>query len=165
MGRDIGFRSGVASVNRWLEKGINTVLATDGAASNNNLNIMEEMHLASMSGKGAFLNPRLLPPDQILKMATINGAIAQGRNDCGRIEEGCKADFVILNLDSPHMIPCHNILSNLVYSAQSSDICMTVVDGKILYKNGEFMTIDKERVMYEVKKRVKHICDLEVEDF
>lgn len=150
--------SGVALVSHWLDRGINAVIATDGASSNNNLNMMEEMHLASMVAKGSFLDAQLLPPEQILKMATVNGAKAQGRDDCGKIEEGYKADFAIINLDTPNMIPSHNLLSNLVYSAQSSDIYMTVVDGEILYKDGEFLTIDRERVIYEVKKRVERIC-------
>lgn len=150
--------SGIAPVSRWLDRGINTVIATDGAASNNNLNLMEEMHLASLAGKGAFGNPQLLSPEQILKMATINGARAQGRLDCGCIKEGNRADFILVDLDRPHLIPRHSLLANLVYSAQSSDIRMTAVDGKVVYKDGEFLTIDRERVMYEAERRAERIC-------
>lgn len=150
--------SGVAPVSSYLEQGINTVIATDGAASNNNLNLMEEMHLASLAGKGTFGRPEILPPEQILKMATVNGAKAQRRMDCGQIREGWKADFILLDMDKPHLVPVHNILSNVVYSAQSTDICMTVIDGRIVYRDGEFLTIDRERVQYEAVKRVNRIC-------
>lgn len=119
---------------------------------------MEEMHLASLAGKGAFHDSTMLPPAMILKMATVNGAHAQGRKDCGVIEMGKRADFIILDMDKPHLLPTHNLLANLVYSAQSSDLYMTVIDGETVYKNGEFLTIDRERVLYEVTKRVNRIC-------
>ena len=74
------------------------------------------------------------------------------------IETGKKADFIILDLDKPHLIPKHDILANVVYSAQASDIYMTVIDGRVVYKEGEFLTIDRERVQYEADRRVKRIC-------
>ncbi|MDO4328803.1 MAG: amidohydrolase [Lachnospiraceae bacterium] len=150
--------SGIAPISRYLDRGLNVVIATDGAASNNNLNMMEEIHLAAMAGKGRFQDPTILAPEQVLKMATINGARAQGRLDCGVIKAGNRADFIILELDRPHLVPVHDLLSNLVYSAQSSDLYMTVIDGKPVYRNGEFLTIDRERVMYEAVRRVKQIC-------
>lgn len=150
--------SGVAPINGYLDEGIRVVIATDGAASNNNLNLMEEIHLASLAAKGTFMDSTLLSPKTVLKMATLNGAKAQGREDCGVIEEGKKADFILLDLDKPHLIPRHDILANVVYSAQSSDIYMTVIDGRVVYKEGEFLTIDKERVLYEADSRVKRIC-------
>ncbi|WP_320992083.1 amidohydrolase [Hungatella sp.] len=150
--------SGVATISSYLDEGIRVVVATDGAASNNNLNVMEEIHLASLAAKGAFLDPTLLPPQTVLEMATVNGAEAQGREDCGVIETGKKADFIILDLDKPHLIPKHDILANVVYSAQASDIYMTVIDGRVVYKEGEFLTIDRERVQYEADRRVKRIC-------
>ena len=117
---------------------------------------MEEIHLASLAAKGAFLDPTLLPPQTVLEMATVNGAEAQGRADCGVIETGKKADFIILDLDKPHLIPKHDILANVVYSAQASDIYMTVIDGRVVYKEGEFLTIDRERVQYEADRRTQH---------
>ena len=150
--------SGIATVYDFLKRGINTVVATDGASSNNNLNLMEEMHLVSLAAKGFFRDPTMLLPADVLRMATINGARAQGRTDCGVIEEGFRADFVIVDLDRPHLAPLHDPVSNLVHSAQSSDIWMTVVDGRILYKDGEFLTIDKERVIHEAKKRAERIA-------
>lgn len=150
--------SGVAPVAGYLQEGINVVVATDGAASNNNLNMMEEIHLASLAAKGAYLDPALLPPQEVLKMATVNGALAQGRKDCGMIETGMRADFVILDMDKPHLVPEHDAIANIVYSAQSSDIYMTAIDGRIVYKDGEFLTIDKERIQYEASRRVERIC-------
>lgn len=150
--------SGIAPVSRYLDRGLRVAIATDGAASNNNLNLMEEIHLAAMAGKGMFRDPAILPPEQVLKMATVNGAQAQGRMDCGVIKAGNRADFIILELDRPHLVPAHNLISNLVYSAQESDLYLTVIDGKPVYKNGEFLTIDRERVMYEASRRARQIC-------
>ncbi len=150
--------SGIAPVAGYGEQGINVVIATDGAAGNNNLNIMEEIHMASLAAKGAFLNPAALPPEQVLKMATVNGAMAQGRKDCGVIEAGFKADFIMLDMDKPHLTPIHDVTANIVYSAQSSDVFMTVIDGKTVYRDGQFLTIDRERVLYECVKRVNRIC-------
>ncbi len=149
--------SGIAPVYKFIERGINTVIATDGASSNNNLNLMEEIHLASLTQKGAFRDPLLLPVSMTLKMATVNGAKAQGREDCGVIEEGYKADFILIDMDKPHLVPRHDIPSNIVNSAQSADIYMTVVDGNVVYKDGEFLKIDRERVMYEAQKCVERI--------
>ncbi|WP_302327848.1 amidohydrolase [Enterocloster lavalensis] len=150
--------SGIPPVAGYMEQGINVVIATDGAAGNNNLNVMEEIHMAALAAKGAFLNPAALPPEQVLKMATVNGAKAQRREDCGVIEAGFKADFVILDMDKPHLTPIHNVAANLVYSAQASDVYMTVIDGNTVYKDGQFPTIDCERVKYECVKRVNRIC-------
>ena len=132
-------------------------LGTDGAASNNNLNFMEEIHLASIIHNGRLGDPTVMDPETVLKMATINGAIAQGREDTGSLEVGKKADVVAFDVNKPHLIPNLNPEALLVYSAQGSDVCMTMVDGNILYENGEFKTIDKERVYSEVKKSIARL--------
>ncbi len=144
--------SGFAPIPKMIEKGLTVALGTDGSASNNNLNMFEEMHLASVIHNGVLRDPSLMPPEQIVKMATVNGAKTQGRFDTGSIEVGKKADIIAINLDAPHMVPDNDTLSLIVYSAQASDVCMTMVDGKILYENGEFKTMDKERVFYNFKK-------------
>lgn len=150
--------SGIAPIGSYLDQNIPVAIATDGAAGNNNLNMMEELHLASMAAKGAFLDPSLMPPLTVLKLATAGGAKAQGRKDCGVIQTGNRADFIILDLDKPHLIPFHDIPANIVYSAQASDIYMTVIDGQVVYRDGEFLTIDRERVQYEAVRRVNQIC-------
>ena len=149
--------SGFAPVPKMIEKGINVALGTDGAASNNNLNFMEEIHLASIMHNGRLGDPTVMDPEIVLKMATINGAVAQGREDTGSLEVGKKADVVAFDVNKPHLTPNLNPEALLVYSAQGSDVCMTMVDGNILYENGEFKTIDKERVYSEVKKSIARL--------
>ena len=144
--------SGFAPIKKMLEMGINVGLGTDGTSSNNNLNMMEEIHLAAMVNKGVNLDPEFLPPKEILKMATVNGAISQGRRDCGSIKVGNRADLVVIDMDKAHLQPVFDILSNIVYSAQADDICLTMIDGQIVYKDGELTTIDSERVIYESNK-------------
>lgn len=149
--------SGFAPIPKMIEKGINVALGTDGAASNNNLNFMEEIHLASIIHNGRLGDPTVMDPETVLKMATINGAMAQGREDTGSLEVGKKADIVAFDVNKPHLTPNLNPEALLVYSAQGSDVCMTMVDGNILYENGEFKTIDKERVYSEVKKSIARL--------
>lgn len=88
-------------------------------------------------------------------MATRGGALAQGREDCGDIQEGFRADLLVLNLRTPAMLPCHDVLSNLLFSAGTDALEMTMVDGCILYRNGEFATLDIERIRYRVGRCVK----------
>ena len=149
--------SGFAPIPKMIEKGINVALGTDGAASNNNLNFMEEIHLASIIHNGRLGDPTVMDPETVLKMATINGAMAQGREDTGSLEVGKKADIVAFDVNKSHLTPNLNPEALLVYSAQGSDVCMTMVDGNILYENGEFKTIDRERVYSEVKKSIARL--------
>lgn len=144
--------SGFARIPKMLNMGINVALGTDGAASNNNLDMFEEMHLASVIHNGYLRDATVMNADTVIKMATINGAKLQGRDDCGEIKVGNKADIIAINLDSPHLYPALDEKALITYAAQSSDVCMTMVDGKILYENGEFKTIDKEKVYYDVRK-------------
>lgn len=144
--------SGVAPVVKMLEKGVNVALATDGVASNNSTDMFEEIKLMAILHKGINLNPTAISAHDALYSATVAGAKAQGRDDCGRLKVGFAADIVMLDFDRPHLTPCHNALSNTVYSVRGSDVCLTMVNGKILYENGEFTTIDVERAKAEVIK-------------
>ena len=144
--------SGFAPIKKMIQKGIMVGIGTDGASSNNNLNFMEEIHLASMVNKGVTRDPEFLPPGEILKMATKNGAISQGRKDTGSIKVGNKADLIVIDLDKPHLQPVFDVLANVMYSAQSDDICLSMIDGNVVYKNGEFANIDVERVVFESNK-------------
>lgn len=143
--------SGFMPIDEMMKRGIRLALGTDGAASNNNLNMFEEMHIASIIHKGYANDPTIVSPAKLLDMATAAGAKAQGRPDCGALKVGCKADIIAINLDNPHLMPVHDIASLLVYSAQASDVEMTMVDGKILYNKGEYLTIDKEKVVFDLK--------------
>ena len=149
--------SGFAPVPAMLEKGLTVALGTDGAASNNNLNMFEEMHIAAIGMNGFLMDPELMPPPTVLRMATVNGAKLQGRDDTGCLAVGKKADIVAVDMDRPHLCPAFEPMPMLVYSAQASDVCMTMVDGKILYENGEYLTIDREKAFYDVKQAVKRL--------
>ncbi len=149
--------SGFADVEKLLKKGINVSLGTDGAASNNNLDMLEEMHLASVIHNGFGQNATIMGAPSVIKMATLNGAALQGRDLCGNIEKGYKADFVVFSTDSPNMIPCLDPVALIVYSAGRSDVYMTVCDGQVIYENGEYKTIDKEKVYFNVRKAVDRL--------
>ena len=149
--------SGFMPIKEMMKRGIRITLGTDGSASNNNQNLFEEMHLASLIHCGYLNDPTLLRASDLLSMATCNGAIAQGRPDCGILAVGMKADIAAIDMDAPHLMPNHDMPSLLVYSAQSSDVVMTMVDGKVLYDQGEFMTIDKDRVKYDLQKSLSSL--------
>lgn len=149
--------SGFAPIQRMLDLGLNVTLGTDGAASNNNLNMMEELHLAAVLHNGFHQDPTILKPAQLLAMATRNGAKLQGREDTGVLEVGKKADLIALDLTRPHMVPNFDPLALTVYSAQGSDVVMTMVDGNILYENGEFLTLDADKILHEAKAAAKRL--------
>lgn len=151
--------SGFARVPYMLEQGLNVCLGTDGAASNNNLNMFEEMHLAGIIHNGFLHNATVMPANTVLQMATVNGAALQGRTDCGEIRVGNKADFIALDLDRPHLVPQLDIPALVVYSAGASDVYMTVCDGKVLYENGEYFTVDKEKVYYNVRNTIRNLYE------
>jgi 5-methylthioadenosine/S-adenosylhomocysteine deaminase len=119
--------------------------------------MFEEMHVASIVHNGYTNDPVIMTPETILTMATANGARVQGRNDTGSLEVGKKADIVAVNLDAPHMRPNLNPLALLTYSAQGSDVTLTMVDGNILYENGEYITMDKEKISYEFEASVRYL--------
>ena len=149
--------SGIAPIPEMLDLGIRVGLGTDGTASNNNLNMFEEMHLAAITHNGYELNATLMSPEAVLRMATVNGARLQGRQDTGCLAVGMKADVVAVDFDRPHLYPAFDPLPMLVYSAQASDVVMTMVDGQILYENGEYRTLDADRVFYDARRAVARL--------
>lgn len=149
--------SGFAPVETFLAKGINVALGTDGAASNNNLDMLEEMHLAALIHNGYMRDATVMSAEKIIKAATVNGAVLQGRKKAGNLLPGFKADFAVFSADMPNMIPCLDPAALIVYSAGRQDVYMTVCDGKVLYKNGEYLTLDKEKIYYDVKKAVERL--------
>lgn len=133
-----------------IDKGINVALGTDGMSSSNNADLFEAVKLAALLSNGSTLNPTSLTAQEALKLGTVNGAKAQGReNECGVIAPGMDADLIMLDFAQPHLIPCHNPISNLVYAASGHDVRMTMVRGKILYEDGHYPTIDLDHVLRE----------------
>lgn len=151
--------SGFAPASRMLEKGVNVALGTDSVASNNSLNIMEEVKLFATLYKASSGDPTAVTPKQALYAATRAGALSQGRTDCGLVKEGFKADLIVLDVDRPWMRPCHDMVNNLVFSAQGSDVCLTMADGRVLYRDGLWTTIDVERTAALAEESVKKILE------
>ena len=156
-GSNLKLGSGVAPVPAALKKGVNVALGTDGASSNNNLNMWEEINLAALVHKGVSQDPLAVNAHEAFTMATVNGANALGFCNSGQIRQGYQADMVLLDLSKPHYMPEHNLVSNLAYAAQASDVETVFVDGKILYDKGEYKTLDKERILHEINRIFKKL--------
>ena len=143
--------SGICPIDKLLDENINVTIGTDGAASNNNLNMFEEMHLTALVRKGIEQNSKVLPAYKILKMATISAAQALKLEDrIGTVEVGKEADLILIDMNKPHLLPNHDIINNLVYSVQGSDVYLTMVKGNILYENGVFNTLHKEEIYQKI---------------
>lgn len=152
--------SGVAPVPRMLNAGINVALGTDGASSNNRLELIQEIKTASLLAKGINLDPVALPAFQVLQMATVGGARALClEEEIGTLEVGKKADIVIFDFDSPHLQPCFDYYSHIVYSALPSDVHSVIVDGRWLLKGREYSTLNWEEVKEEALKATKEIVE------
>ncbi len=151
--------SGVAPLRKLLDAGVNVGLGTDGVASNNRLDILREIQTAALIHKGTTHNPTEIRSAELIPMATVNGMQAQGRADCGRVEKGYRADLILINRDSLHNIPNYDDYAMLAFSADSHDVMMTMVDGRILYRNGEFTSIDMEKVLYDCRETFAHYFD------
>lgn len=143
--------SGCADVAAMVKAGMNVALGTDGVASNNNHDLFEEMKAAALMAKGKTGEPTAMPAQAPLMMATVCGARAQHREkECGMIKLGMDADLIMLDFTQPHLMPCHNVISQLVYAASGHDVIMTMVRGKILYAAGKYTTIDLDAVVREL---------------
>ncbi len=147
--------SGVMPMRRLIDGGVNVALGTDGACSNNRLDLLKELQLAALIHKGVAEDPTITNAPEMLKLATENGAIAQGRSDCGRLEVGYRADLILVSTGELNNIPLYDKHSMLAYSARSADVRMNMVDGRVLYHDGEYKTLDVERIKYESKRTLK----------
>jgi 5-methylthioadenosine/S-adenosylhomocysteine deaminase len=156
-GSNMKLASGVAPVTKMLAQGVCVALGTDGASSNNNLDMLEEIRLAATLHKTVSLDPLAIPAKDALNMATRNGAKALGLEKItGQIAPGFKADITLFEMNAPHWYPRHDVISLLTYAANSADVHTVIVNGKILLKNRSLTTIDEERLIFEVKNR-KHL--------
>lgn len=149
--------SGVAPVQEMRNAGVAVALGTDGVASNNAQNMFRDMYLLALMQRAHNCTPMGLSSAQLIHVATRNGALSQGRHDCGDIKEGYRADLVVLDIDTPWMQPCDDRAGALVYSAQGSDVVLTMVDGCVVYKDGSYPTIDIEFSAAEVCAARKRI--------
>ena len=152
--------SGIAPICEMRRHGMkNFAIGTDGAASNNCLDMFREMFLVAGLQKVREKNAAACPAFEVLEMATKGGALSMGLSDCDVLAEGKCADFAVIDLKQPNMQPLHNIAKNLVYSGSKQNVKMTVVNGQILYENGEFLTVDKEKIFFDAN-RLKSVFGL-----
>ena len=134
-----------------VKAGMNVCLGTGSVMECGNLDMFEVMRQAAMDARRASGDPAAMPASAALMMATVTGAQAQGRSaSCGMLVPGMDADIALVDFSAPHLIPCHNVLNGLVWSAKGGDVAMTMVRGKILYQNGSFPTIDLKEVVEEL---------------
>ena len=140
-----------APIASTVKAGINVALGTDGAVEAGNLDMFEVMRQTAYAERIALGDPAKLPAAAVLMMATVCGARAQGRaEETGMLKVGFDADLILVDFTAPHLMPCHNVLTSLVFSAKGGDVALTMVNGKILYQTGRFPTIDLKAVVEEI---------------
>lgn len=150
--------SGIAPVPEMISGGIPVGLGTDGAASNSNLDMLEEMKFAALLNKAHKRDPTVLPAEKALRMATIDSAKALGwEEEIGSIERGKKADIILIDLNKPHLTPATDIESHVVYSCNGSDVDTVIVDGEILMQGRDVLTLDGEEIMERGRSAAEEI--------
>ncbi|HJC14926.1 MAG TPA: amidohydrolase [Candidatus Fusicatenibacter intestinigallinarum] len=153
-GSNAKLASGIAPVAEFLCRGIPVAVGTDGAASNNCLDMFREMFLVTGLSKLRERDASAVPAKQVLRMATVGGARAMGLKECETLTPGQKADLIMIDLHQPNMHPLSDPEKNLVYSGSKQNVCLTMVDGKILYENGRFRTAVDPELIYEKAEEI-----------
>jgi 5-methylthioadenosine/S-adenosylhomocysteine deaminase len=153
--------SGFAPVPEFIKRAIPTGVATDGAASNNNLDLWEEMRLAALIHKATTGDPTAVSSRQAVLMATREGARCLNlEHEIGSLETGKKADVILLDFDAPHLTPCHNVVSHLAYCAGAGDVHSVIVDGKVLLRGREWAALDTARVMAHARECAARLANI-----
>lgn len=156
-GSNLKLGSGIIPLTRLLEKKAKIGLGTDGPASNNNLDMFEEIRLSSLLQKGFHEDPTLISSNEALALATRGGARALNMEKIGVLQEGAKADLALLDFKKPHLQPHADPVAHIVYSASAGDVDTVMVDGKVVVEHGRALTLDEERIYYEVAQRAKRL--------
>ena len=144
--------SGISPVTALLRDGAVVGLGTDGAASNNNLDLLEEMRSAALLQKVTTGDPMALPSFEALKMATAGGAQALGLPEVGRLKAGMKADLILVDFRRPHLYPRHDIIAHLVYAAHSADVDTVIINGEVVMENRKVLTMNEDEVMEQAQR-------------
>jgi 5-methylthioadenosine/S-adenosylhomocysteine deaminase len=159
-GSNLKLANGIAPVQALLDDGVNVSLGTDGAASNNNLNLFEEMHLAALLQKWLRRDAEALPAREVLRMATIRGAQALKLDaEIGSLEVGKRADVIIVDAAQPHLAPRHDPIALLVYSAQAADVHTVLVDGRIVLEDRALVTMDEDALLAQAAQQTRSLLD------
>jgi len=151
-GSNLKLASGIARVPDLLKAGILVSLGTDGPASNNNLDMFEEIRLAALIHKGISGDPTAIPALRALRMGTIDGARSIWLDNVGMLKPGYKADFAVLDIDQPHFLPVSEYASHLVYSASAKDVVDVCIDGRWVVRRGQCLTLDEEKIKAEFRR-------------
>lgn len=146
--------SGIAPVKRYLDMGIPVAIGTDGPASNNCLDMFREMFLVTGLQKVLCDDPEAVPAMDVLRMATVNGAHAMGLRDCDVLSCGKRADLIMIDLMQPNMQPLQNIEKNIVYSGSKQNVKMTMINGNVVYRDGEFSIGESPEIIYQNAQRI-----------
>ncbi|MCR4650836.1 MAG: amidohydrolase [Lachnospiraceae bacterium] len=149
--------SGIAPISEYLKRGIPVALGTDGPSSNNALDMFREMYLVTALAKLKEMDPTAVPAEEVLKMATVNGSLTLEHKDTDVLDKGKLADIIMIDLHQPNMQPILNIPKNIVYSGSKINIKMTMIDGKILYENGEFIGVDADEIYRDAEKIMERL--------
>ncbi len=150
--------SGVARIPELLKAGVAVSLGTDSAASNNNLDLFQEISLAALLHKGVTGDPTLIPAAEALRMGTVYGARSIGLGEVtGQLKAGLKADFIALDIRKPHFVPRTDYISHLTYTARGSDVVHVWVDGRQLLRNGLLLTLDEEKILAEAERSFQRL--------
>lgn len=152
-GSNLKLGSGIAPLTGLLQAGVKVALGTDGAGSNNNLDLWEEVSLAALLAKGVHQDPTVIPARVALNMATSSGAEVLRLSRLGKLKEGYRADLIGVRSNAPHLKPIFDPLAHLVYTAAAADVRLVMVDGQILVNNGQLTGLDEERIMFEASRR------------
>lgn len=149
--------SGFAPIPEMLSRNMNVCVGSDGMASNNNHNLFSDLYVMGLIYKGYTHDPAVVDPKQILTAATRTGALSQGRQDCGLLKEGFKADLCVLDTTGPQWCPMTSAPYNVVFAGDGSDVVLTMCDGEVVFEQGIWNGIDIEKVKFEVASRAKRI--------
>lgn len=156
-GSNLKLASGIARVPELLKAGVLVSLGTDSSASNNNLDMFEEMRLAALLHKGVTGDPTAVPAKEAIRMGTLTGAKSIWLDDVGALQPGMKADFIALDIDQAHFLPRTDFTSHVIYSASAKDVTDVFVDGRCLVRKGQLLTLDEEKIKYEAQQAFERL--------
>jgi 5-methylthioadenosine/S-adenosylhomocysteine deaminase len=151
--------SGIAPVPAMLSSGVTVGLGTDGAASNNTLDPLRDLQVAALIHKAVAGDPTVLPARTALEMLTVRGAQALGLQSIGMLREGYQADLTCIAVDGPHTTPMYDPISHLVFAARSHDVRHVMVHGRVVVRNRELQTLDRERIEAHAREFSETVSD------
>jgi cytosine/adenosine deaminase-related metal-dependent hydrolase len=150
--------TGIAPVQGMLDAGVNVAIGCDGGPSNNTYDMVRDMRLVSYLGNLQRRDPTAVAAETVFEMATLNGARAMGLgNQTGSLEVGKKADFILIDMDKPHLTPCYDPVSTIAYAATGEDVDTVVIDGQIVMQGRKVLTLDETAILEDIRRRYRQV--------